>query len=193
MHRLSSSFVLGYHGCDAAIAELLLQNHPFSPSNNVWDWLGAGIYFWEANPARGLQFASEVGKRNGRQIKDPTLIGAVLDLGFCLDLTTSAGLSEVKNAFLNMKKVSQEAGQALPENRPDGRHNLDCAVVNYVHRLRDGGDSPFDTVKGIFIEDPALYPGSAFGSKNHIQIAVRDPACIKGVFRVHAEDLAPIA
>jgi hypothetical protein len=51
----------------------------------------------------------------------------------------------------------------------------------------------FDTVKGIFIEAPELYPGSAFGSKNHIQIAVRNPACIKCVFRVPAADLDPSA
>lgn len=193
MHRLSASFVLGYHGCDAAVAELLLQNLPFSPSHNTWDWLGGGIYFWEANPLRGLEFASEVAARNGNGITTPAVIGAVLDLGFCLDLTTSLGLQKVKDAYLEMSRVTEEAGMALPRNLPDGRHNLDCAVLNYLHRVREASDIPFDTVKGILTEDPLLYPGSAFGSKNHVQIAVRNPACIKGVFRVAEVDLDPRA
>ena len=190
MHRLSASFVLGYHGCDAPVAERLLRNQPFALSQNVWDWLGEGIYFWEANPERGLEFAAEVAKRNGSKIAKPAVVGAVIDLGFCLDLTTSRGLQETRNSFLELLKISRDAGKMLPENQPDGRHNLDCAVVNYVHYLREGNEPPFDTVRGIFTEMPALYPGSVFGSKNHIQIAVRNPACIKGVFRV--PDAGPV-
>ena len=125
MHRLSASFVLGYHGCEASVAERLLKNQPFTPSQNTWDWLGSGIYFWEANPERGLEFASEVAARKGKKVKYPAVIGAVIDLGFCLDLTTSAGLQETRDAFLDLQKISQGAGVPLPENRADGRHNLD--------------------------------------------------------------------
>lgn len=28
------------------------------PSDNPWDWLGKGIYFWEADPIRGYEWAS---------------------------------------------------------------------------------------------------------------------------------------
>jgi hypothetical protein len=37
----------------------LLAGTAFKPSNNDYDWLGPGIYFWEANPLRGLEFAEE--------------------------------------------------------------------------------------------------------------------------------------
>jgi hypothetical protein len=193
LHRLSASFVLGYHGCDAVVAERLLLNEPFKPSRNVWDWLGEGIYFWDANPVRGLEFVVEVSARQGIYIQQPAVVGAVIDLGFCLDLTTSRGLRETRSAFSELHRVSGEAGRQLPENQSGGRHNLDCAVINYLHRTREGRRQPFDTVRGVFIETPELYPGSAFGSKNHIQIAVRNPACIKGVFRVPEADLDPTA
>ncbi len=195
MHNLSASFVLGYHGCDATVAENLLRNRPFLPSQNDYDWLGAGIYFWESNPLRGLEFAVETAKRNPKQIKKPTVLGAVIDLGFCLDLTTSRGLQLAKTAFNRLQRVSREAGLPLPKNQPDGlRNNLDCAVLNYLHRLRaEEAKDPFDTVKGVFIEKPALYEGSAFGVKNHIQIAVRNQDCIKGVFRVPPAHLDPNA
>jgi hypothetical protein len=185
LHRLSASFVLGYHGCDAAVAERLLKNQVFQPSQNDYDWLGEGVYFWEANPLRGLEFAIESSKRKASKIKKPTLVGAVIDLGYCLDLTTSRGLQQVKTAHQKLKTVFDQAQEPLPQNQPDGmRHNLDCAVINYLHRLKEEESDPFDTVKGIFIEAPDLYSGSAFGSKNHIQIAVRRLDCIKGVFRV---------
>ena len=53
MQRLSFGFVLGYHGCDQTTGESLLAGSPFKPSENDYDWLGPGIYFWEANPLRG--------------------------------------------------------------------------------------------------------------------------------------------
>jgi len=195
LHKLSASFVLGYHGCDADVAERLLKNRPFLPSQNDYDWLGEGIYFWEANPLRGLEFAVEASKRKPKQVVKPTVIGAVIDLGFCLDLTTSRGLQLTKTAFDRLQQVSAQAGLPLPENQPDGlRHNLDCAVLNYLHRLQsEEGKPPFDTVKGIFIEKPTLYDGSAFGVKNHIQIAVRNQDCIKGIFRVPDSHLDPNA
>jgi hypothetical protein len=46
MHRLASTFVLGYHGCDRVVGERLLRGTPFRPSDNEYDWLGPGIYFF---------------------------------------------------------------------------------------------------------------------------------------------------
>ena len=40
----------------------------------------------------------------------------------------------------------------------------------------------FDSVRSAFIEGDELYPGSTFREKNHIQICVRNLACIKGYF-----------
>jgi hypothetical protein len=70
LHQLSSSFVLGYHGCDREVAESILANDDnFKHSKNDYDWLGSGTYFWEANPARGLEFAYELQKRR-REINE---------------------------------------------------------------------------------------------------------------------------
>lgn len=195
MHNLSASFVLGYHGCDAAVAEDLLRNRSFVPSKNAYDWLGSGIYFWEANPLRGLEFAREASRRKPKTIRIPTVVGAVIDLGYCLDLTTSRGLQATKTAFTELQQIHTVAGDRLPENYPNGALNyLDCKVLNHLHYMQAVDGKPaFDTVKGVFIESPPLYEGSAFGVKNHIQIAVRNPTCIKGVFRVPDSHLDPNA
>jgi hypothetical protein len=51
------------------------------------------------------------------------------------------------------------------------------------------GRAPIDTVRGVFVEGVAAYPGSGIREKTHIQIAVRNGACVKGVFRVPERDL----
>ena len=40
----------------------------------------------------------------------------------------------------------------------------------------------FDSVRAAFLEGEPLYPGSMFRKQNHIQIAVINPNCIKGIF-----------
>jgi hypothetical protein len=167
----------------------------FTASQNDWDWLGWGIYFWEANPLRGLEFAQEQMGRG--RIDDPFVIGAVLDLGYCLDLTSSTGIAAVKAAYSNFVEVTAKAGKPMPKNRggPDALlRELDCAVINYLHQIRASAQPPlppFDSVKGVFLaEGGQIYEGSGFFNKTHIQICIRNPSCVKGIFRVPDEHLA---
>ena len=191
MHRLSSSFILGYHGCDLRIGERLLQGAAFRHSNNDYDSLGPGIYFWEANPQRGFEFAKEASKRRPSSVSTPFVIGAVIELGLCLDLTTDSGLGWVKIAYESLVRASRTATLELPKNSDDHlRRNLDCAVIRGLHLVLETQKlPPVDTIKGVFTEGQPVYPNAGFREKTHIQIAVRKPACIKGVFRVPANQL----
>ena len=193
MHTLSSSFVLGYHGCDAKVAEQLLNGDNFRPSQNDYDWLGHGVYFWEANPKRGLEFANELKSLSrGPKITKPVVVGAVIDLGQCLDLTTSAGTQQATAAYKVYKKLCEKADTPLPENSTDKlRRHLDCAVIEMLHQIREEGElTPVDSVKGVFVEGGPVYPGAGIYDRTHIQICVRNPDCIKGVFRVPNRYLA---
>ena len=42
--------------------------------------------------------------------------------------------------------------------------------------------SPFDSVRGVFWEGKELYKNAGFREKDHIQICIRNPNCIKGYF-----------
>jgi hypothetical protein len=46
-----------------AVAEDLLQNKPFQLSENDYDGLGAGVYFWESNPIPALDWAKPSSER----------------------------------------------------------------------------------------------------------------------------------
>lgn len=191
MHRLSASFVLAYHGCHEDVAQKLVAGADFKPSENDYDWLGPGIYFWEANPRRGAQFIEEKSRRDGILPHGGSVVGAVVDLGLCLDLTTSAGIDLVKSAYEHFADATRSAGNVLPKNTDDAmRRNLDCAVIRHLHRILGRARAArIQSVKGVFAEGGPIYPGAAILEKTHIQIAVCDPSCIKGVFRVRTRDL----
>ena len=184
MQRLHANFVLGYHGCDRSVADRLIVGDPFRKSQNDYDWLGGGIYFWEANPQRGLDFAVEKSVRRNSSIKVPAVVGAVIDLGECLDLMSLAAIEMVRTAYGSLAATMKKAGQPLPTNRDKMRRRLDCAVIEHLHAIHEGQGGFIDSVRGVFTEGDALYPGSAFTEKTHVQIAVRSAQCIKGVFRV---------
>ena len=180
---LISSFVLGYHGTDANLGRRLVSGEEqLRASENEYDWLGHGVYFWEANPQRGLDWAR---KRAGA---DPDVVGAVIELGNCLDLLSAGGIEAVKLAFESLRESLSCAGEPMPRNHGGKdrlRRALDCAVIEHLHQIRrDGGLAGYDTVRGMFREGPPIYPDAGFFAQSHIQICVRTPDCIKAVFRV---------
>lgn len=181
MRRSSTGLILGYHGCDAAIRDALLAGQPFEISRNPYDWLGWGAYFWDGDPERALHWAQMM-QRRGAPVAKPAVVGAVIDLGFCLDLTTQASLEVIKAAFGELKTLAEARGQALVSNTGPLRRERDCAVLNYLYASMP--EPKFQTVRGVFTEGGPLYDGALILSKTHVQIAVRDLNCIKGVFRV---------
>lgn len=193
MQRLSFGFVLGYHGCDKAVGEGLLNGSVFKASENDYDWLGPGVYFWEANPIRGLEYAREAMTRKGSRIRDPFVVGAVIDLGRCLDLTTTIGVATVKRGYASLIRLREEAATPMPKNSDNKMlRRLDCAVIQRVHAIYADAHLPLlDSVRGVFTEGLPAYEGAAFNDKTHIQIAVRNHECIKGIFRVPEQHLVP--
>ena len=189
-------FALGYHGCDRVIGEKILQNQAHvSVSENTHDWLGHGAYFWENSPKRALQWAEFV-KKNPQHFKhkisDPFVIGAIIDLGNCLELTDAESLEIVKAGFNEFYETMKDSGSEMPVNEPSHKgdtdlvkRRLDCAVINFVHFLREKEKKqPFASVRGIFAEGGELYPGAKIQAKTHIQICVRDPKkSIRAYFR----------
>ena len=180
-------FVLGYHGLDRELGEKILTGEQgLIPSENAYDWLGHGIYFWEEDYNRAEEWAKERMKRPGSKIKNPFVIGAVIDLGGCLNLLRREDMRLLRGGYKLLGKLQALKGEPLPENTGGSdrlKRELDCGVVQAVHTIRKMEDEPdFDTVRGMFQEGDEPYPGAGFTEKNHIQICVRNLDCIKGYF-----------
>jgi hypothetical protein len=303
LYSKRSSLAIGFHGCDKSVVKKVVQGEDFlNFSTNKYDWLGKGIYFWQNNPKRALEYAQESMKRKDSTIKEPAVVGAFIDLGHCLDLIDLECLQEVKQAYEALKAFNNKAGLPLPTNDdPEGSQDkllrrLDCAVIETTHTLNNGliesiensidtltkllnkldlisslhlqgeitdlhyfeivlnlvGDviksmndlfkkiitkdvnarcyrilisiketskalqsvhnslknntqiednvieiftqtvrvlknaislfPEYDSVRGVFWEGGELYPTAGFSNKNHVQLCIRNPNCIKGFF-----------
>jgi hypothetical protein len=171
-----------------------LGGSPFQPSKQDYDWLGAGSYFWENDAVRAYQWAIEP----RRKFRQPSVVGAVVELGNCLDLTTQSGIAAVKVAYDEFMAMAERNGTPTPKNvdpatDPSGDRilrRLDCAVMNYLFEILqtaqelDPKSQPYPTVRALLPEGNELYPDAGFREKTHIQLCVREPEQILGVFRI---------
>lgn len=190
LYSRRSNLVVGFHGCDKSVVEAVIAGKTeLLASTNDYDWLGSGIYFWENNEERAWQWARQLAKRKNSHVEEPAVVGAIIDLGYCFDLTDSTYLQELKVAYNTLSKAYEESGIELPQNTTIGKSSdllirkLDCAVVQTALALNaDANKHPYDSVKGVFWEGQELYPNAGFREKNHIQICICNPNCIKGYF-----------
>jgi hypothetical protein len=125
--------VTGYHSCNKEIGlKVLNGQESFRPSKNNWDWLGPGLYFWEQNPVRALEYAmdSASGKQfNKVRIKTPFVLGSSIHLSKCLNLL------EPRCAF-------QEGSEVYPSAPFTTQLHLQVCVCN------------LEMIKGYFLPLP---------------------------------------
>jgi hypothetical protein len=179
--------IIAYHGCDeTVVTNVLTLGHQLKPSENDYDWLGHGTYFWEYGPRRALEWA-----KASKKIKKPAILGAIINLGSCFDLLDTAYTRLLKELFPFYCEECEKRGVPIPQNLPAGgeasgdllRRHLDCAVINWCLNLLERKDFHFHSVRGVFSEGDAAYAGSKIMEKSHIQIAVRDVNAIVGFFK----------
>ncbi|MBL4702813.1 MAG: hypothetical protein JKX85_16330 [Phycisphaeraceae bacterium] len=195
------SFILGYHGCDVSTAEEVFAGRgTLKPSKNQYDWLGNGIYFWEHNAQRAGEFAKQMRDTphpSGQKITTPAVVGAIIDLGFCLNLLDSRYIEMVGQSYQDIKVALDAVKKPLPQNtggKDRVSRKLDCAVIESLHKQRKKQEEPsFDTVRAAFFEGPLLYENAGFSSGNHIQVCVRDHQSIVGYFRPLNEKGKPLS
>jgi hypothetical protein len=186
--------VLGYHGCDQRIGEGILRGAQMATSVKGYNWLGTGFYFWESDPVRAMHWAIEARERHQRekrvsdnQVRDPYVVGAVIKLGKCLDLTTFQDVALVRAGYKSFVKDAKAARREIPKNRgADMKARfLDCAVINHTcSEYLEGNGIDFHSVRALFLEGKPLYPKAGFREKTHTQICVRRYEAILGFFRI---------
>ncbi|WP_127130964.1 hypothetical protein [Pseudoflavitalea rhizosphaerae] len=201
MYDFKSNLVLGFHGCEAAVRdELLMYPDRVKISKQPFDWLGHGLYFWENNYERAWQWALSKQARN--TIREPAVLGAVLQLGYCCDFLESQYIDLLSKYHKGMVNYYLSSGTPLPVNK-DAKGDLhkdkllrylDCAAIEFMHdNLKSQnpdttsvalpGFPVFDSVRGAFVEGGPAFEGSGIFSKTHIQICIRNLNCIRGFFK----------
>jgi hypothetical protein len=190
VYSTRSNLILGFHGCEKSEQERLISDPSYiRSSNESFDWLGHGMYFWENNPERAMLWANQ--KKIAGTLTEPAVVGAVIDLKRCFDLLDTSNIKLLKNSYHLFVKESEKLEKPIPGNinhpkdKGDDRvlRYLDCAVIEFTHSfLRMEGEQAFDSVRAAFFEGDPIYPEAGFREKTHIQLCIINPDCIKGFF-----------
>jgi len=184
--------IIGYHGCDTSeAARALSGDHWLAPSDNDYEWLARGIYFWEHGPQRAYDWARKEARRAPGKIRSPSVLGAYINLGQCFDLLDTANTRLLEEMYPEFSRFIRESGKTMRKNESAPRtrqpdrvlRKLDCAVVNWALDELAEAARNYQTIRGVFVEGKPAFPVGGIMLKSHIQIAVRDPQCIIGCFR----------
>ncbi|SFN41183.1 hypothetical protein SAMN05428949_2747 [Chitinophaga sp. YR627] len=200
IYSADPGLTIGFHGCSQELRDEIINGKTaLRQSNNPWDWLGDGIYFWQNNYERAFHYANN--PPPNLKINDPAVLGAVFSLGNCLDLTDKKYIDLLQDSFNILNKSALFEGKQLPENtnHPEPKSSndkvlrrLDCAVIKKIHtQAQMSGQPPFDSVRCVFPEGNEVYKGAGFLDKTHIQICIRNPNLIKGYFIPRKETIWP--
>jgi hypothetical protein len=187
--------VRGYHGTTLPRATKIVHDRRLDMSVNAYDWLGNGIYFWEAAPHRAWLWALYRARQTGDL---PAVVSAFVTLRQCLNLLDVAGWKHVRAGSARYALEQALKGRPMPVQRAPSyldpadrqqRHHLgDPATgplnLNFLdHAVMEAAVAEAERVTGIdvlcvrapFLEGQQLYPSSHYFDRNHVQIAVRDP------------------
>jgi hypothetical protein len=188
------NLILAFHGCNADVYSSVVKGlEPIKKSVNDYDWLGSGVYFWENSYERAYDWAKNSVKRTKQEtgfIK-PAVIGAIIDLGHCLNLTDYKSAKVIKETYNLLSDVMDTNGIPMPDNEGDSKDELrrkrDCLVFNDINALLKkrrlkSEKEPFDSIRGVFVEGKPMYKGAGYLEKTHIQLCIINPKCIKGYF-----------
>jgi hypothetical protein len=177
LHTLPRT-VVGYHGCNRAFARGLVANRisldEWKASKNTYDWLGEGVYFWEHAPGRAWQRAKEC---HG---DEPAVVATEIRLGKCLDFGDTVFAVLLRQSYDNTVEHYTKNEWTLPTNseKQQALRKLDKLVIDRLIQASSYKGIGFQTVRCPFEEGEAVYAGGMIKEQSHIQIAVRDKACI---------------
>jgi hypothetical protein len=115
MYSSRANLVLGFHGCEGSERDRLISDATYiRSSNESFDWLGHGMYFWENNPRRAMLWAEQ--KKISGSISKPSVVGAVIQLGRCLDLLDTTSIDLLKESYRLFKNDSEKLDKPIPKN-----------------------------------------------------------------------------
>jgi hypothetical protein len=173
----SKPLVYGYHGTSRNNANRILSQG-FQFSENRYDWIGRGIYFFQDAEQRAWEWAEH-------RHANPAVLGALIELSNFIDLLDIGGFQLISEAYHLLIEEYIQIERPPPNQNPEsGARWLDYAVINYA--IEQLIELRFQTkvygVRAAFAEGQPAFQNSALLDRTHVQIAVRDTSAIKHLF-----------
>jgi hypothetical protein len=146
------------------------------PGSEEWDWFGRGVYFWQGDPIRALEWAKRERRVHNLSPEPPdvAVVCAKVRLGTCLDLVDGRHRALVARAAAAWETEMHRQGQVLQQNQ-DKKGYRNHAVFEYIYKHLDVA---IDTIRGVFDEGDELFDKAGLYKLSHIHLCVRNAACI---------------
>jgi len=182
---MDKSFTIrAYHATTRERAEIILRDG-FLSSQNSYDWLGEGIYFFQEAPNFAVHWASE--DRKEGTIEDLAIVAADIAIAGFIDLLDHEWGAVLRAAYETLDAQGDEEFRAVQaKQKPfvvgsDERlgHWLDRYVIEASVTSLADRQKTVTGIRSAFWEGPELYPNSHVMDRQHIQVAVRDPSAIR--------------
>jgi len=184
--------IVGYHGTKLSTAlAIVSRKRSFKRSENEDDWLGHGIYFWEYAPQQALWWAERRKKR--QEWDEPiAILASMIRLGFCFDLLDPYNVKYLREIHDQYVKLEEIAGRDPPKNANNHKY-LDCAVFKYAYAAIEAAspDHRVDTSRAVYVPNrkgSRVWKRSWISYDAHIQVCVRNEACILGTWLHYPAD-----
>jgi hypothetical protein len=157
----------------------------FVASDNDYDCLGNGVYFFEDGLAQARAWARRA------HPKEPAVVQADVRLEDCMDLKDGLGWGPLlAQAHDEVLRVSREQGLPLPR-QTSATHRLDRVVIELMVAILAREGIQIRAARGVFAEGAPAFPGSFLSERSHVQVAVRDADLISNVTVVPDGVLGP--
>ena len=152
-------------------------------SENEFDWLGNGIYYWEYAPKQAWAWADRKRKNeHWPRDEEVAVVASMIRLGFCFDLLDPDNTHEIKACYREYLIFCERLGQE-PRKNYQHRKYLDCAVFQlaYAAFKRDG--IQVDSSRSVYVPTGPrrrAWKSSSVSEDAHIQLCIRNDDCILG-------------
>jgi hypothetical protein len=173
--------VIAYHGTRRSTALRVVQGlEGYIWSTNADDWLGHGIYFWEYAPKQAWAWADQR-RKTWKHGDETAVLASMIRLGNCFDLLDPDHLELLAGYRREYKRRERAVGRVPRENFNRSKY-LDCSVFECAYAILETQWDSVDTCRAVFVpSDERLWTRSGLHRHAHIQLCVRNPACILGI------------
>ncbi|MGH2558955.1 MAG: hypothetical protein ACRDJH_07815 [Thermomicrobiales bacterium] len=192
--RARQERILAYHATTREAWAQIQADNRLKESDRHYDWLGRGVYFWQAGPARAWVWKVHQQLPKHLRATPDQVIVLEVELTWnpaeCVDLLDIywyrylLGRAESIISFWSDSlgwdpdRIDREL-QRNAEIDTAQPHAFDCRLIDSLcEDLFDLYGLEVRAVRGAFQHLARLYAHSAFRYGDHVQIAIRHPAMI---------------
>ena len=164
---------IGYHGTTEEAADKLVREN-FQLSENSWEWLGHGVYFWQDAPKRAREWARSWLSLRKKYDGPVAVVAAEIDLTDFVDMLDLEGVQRMREV---VESFAQQDDGSTRVNEPP-KNYLDCAIFNVATKMLSSEGLQVAGYRACCVEGTRLVENSPIYDRSHVQLAVLDQSTI---------------